>query len=111
MSSLRRGLAAFNSYDEDGRVTAILLHLQHASEMLLKAALVQMRIGIFDKTGRSHGFEKCLNLARSHCRLNENQAGVMRAVDSLRDAEQHWILVAEEDVLYLHARALVTAVD
>jgi hypothetical protein len=46
-----------------------------------------------------------------HCGLTDGQAGVMRAIDSLRDAEQHWILVTEEDVLYLHARGLVTAVD
>ena len=109
--SLRHGLAAFNSYDEDGRITTVLLHLQHACEMLLKAALVQTRVGIFDKTGRSYRFEKCLNLAKMHCGLTHGEAGVMRAVDSLRDAEQHWIIFTEEDVLYLHARGLVTAVD
>ena len=35
----------------------------------------------------------------------------MRAIDSLRNAEQHWLLCADEDVLYLHARGLVTAFD
>lgn len=111
LCSLRRGLTAFNSYDEDGRVTTVLLHLQHACEMLLKGALIQTRVGIFDKTGRSYGFEKCVNLAKIHCELTDGEAGVMRAVDSLRDAEQHWIVVTEEDVLYLHARGLVTAFD
>lgn len=111
LSSLRRGLTAFNSYDEDGRVTTVLLHLQHACEMLLKSALIQGRIGTFDKTGRSYGFERCVNLARMHCGLTDGEAGVMRAIDSLRDAEQHWILLTEEDVLYLHARGLVTAID
>ncbi|HEX2257645.1 MAG TPA: hypothetical protein VHG92_13290 [Afifellaceae bacterium] len=67
---------------------------------------------MFDKkSGRSHGFEKCVNLARQHCDLSEGAAGVMRAIDSLRDAEQHWLVVAEEDILYLHVRAMVTAVD
>jgi hypothetical protein len=111
LCSLRRGLSAFNSYDDDGRVTTVLLHLQHASEMLLKAALIQKRVGIFDTAGRSYGFEKCVNLAKIHCGLTDGEAGVMRAVDSLRDAEQHWIIVTEEDVLYLHARGLVTAID
>lgn len=111
MCSLRRGLTAFNSYDEDGRITTILLHLQHACEMLLKAALIQTRVGVFDKTGRSYGFEKCVNLAKIHCGLTDGEAGIMRAIDSLRDAEQHWIIVSEEDVLYLHARGLVTAID
>ena len=111
LCSLRRGLSAFNSYDDDGRVTTVLLHLQHASEMLLKGALIQKRVGIFDKAGRSYGFEKCVNLAKIHCGLTDGEAGVMRTVDSLRDAEQHWIIVTEEDVLYLHARGLVTAID
>lgn len=30
-----------NGCNEDGRVTTVLLHMQHASEMLLKAILVQ----------------------------------------------------------------------
>ena len=109
--SLRRGLTAFASYDEDGRITTALLHLQHTCEMLLKGALIQKRVGIFDKAGRSYGFEKCVNLAKMHCGLTDGEAGVMRAIDSLRDAEQHWIIVTEEDVLYLHARGLVTAID
>jgi hypothetical protein len=93
LSSLRRALTVFNGYEEDGRVTTVLLHLQHASEMLLKAALVQAKARIFDqKTGVSIGFEKCLNLARQHCRLTNEEAGVLRTTDSLRDAEQHWIV-------------------
>jgi hypothetical protein len=111
LCSLRRGLTAFNSYDEGGRLTTVLLHLQHACEMLLKGALIQKQVDIFDGTGRSYGFEKCVNLAKMHCGLTDGEAGVMRAIDSLRDSEQHWILATEEDVLYLHARGLVTAID
>lgn len=112
VSSLRRGVSAYNSYDEDGRTTTVLLHLQHACEMLIKAALVQRNVAVFDrKSGRSLGFEKCVNLARQHCPIPEGAAGVMRAIASLRDAEQHWLLVVEEDILYLHIRALVTAID
>jgi hypothetical protein len=112
LSSLRRGLSAYNGYDEDGRMTTVLLHLQHACEMILKAALIQKKLSIFDaKSGRSFGFEKCTNLARQYCGLSEEAAGVMRAVDSLRDAEQHWIIFAEEEVIYLHIRALITAID
>jgi hypothetical protein len=55
ISSMRSAMAAFNSPDDDGRVTRVLLHLQHAFEMLLKAALVQDRMQVFDKRpdGRS----------------------------------------------------------
>ena len=111
LSSLRRGLSSFNSYEDDGRVTSVLLHFQHACEMLLKAALVQNCVQIFDKSGRTFSLEKCANLAKQHCGITDGEAGLMRAIDSLRNAEQHWLVWADEDVLYLHARGLVTAVD
>ena len=112
LSSLRTGLESFNSFNEDGRSTTVLLHLQHSSEMLIKAALVQNRIPIFDKkSATSLGFTKCINLAQAHCGVTEQEAGVMRAIDSLRDAEQHWFIVVSEQLLYIHARALVTVVD
>lgn len=114
LASMRCGLGAFNSFHEDGRLTTTLLHLQHACEMLLKAALVQKKIEVFDrKTGTSIGFEKCVNLAsqRHTCHLSQSDAGTLRAIDSLRDAEQHWLVVVEEDLLYLHIRALVTIFD
>lgn len=114
LASLRCGLGAFNSFHEDGRLTTTLLHLQHASEMLLKAALVQKQIGVFDRQkGTSIGFDKCVNLASQvqTCRLSQSDAGTLRAIDSLRDAEQHWFVVVEEELLYLHVRALVTIFD
>ena len=112
ISSLKIGLEAFNGFSEDGRTTKTLLHLQHACEMLLKACLVQRQVNIQDpQKGHSVGFKKCLNLAREHCGFNETQAGVFRAVDSLRDGEQHWLIMVPEDVLFLHARGLVTAID
>lgn len=110
--SLRRAAVAFNSYEDEGRVTLVLLHLQHAFEMLLKAALVQAPVQVFDKKlGRSIGFEKCVNLGREHMRLTEEEAGTLRAIDALRDGEQHWHAHVSEGLLYAHARAGVTLFD
>jgi hypothetical protein len=112
ISSLRTGMSSFNSYEDDGRVTSVLLHLQHACEMLLKAVLAQKKIGVFDnKTGKSIGFDRCLNMAQAKCGISVDEAGIMRSVDSLRDAEQHWIVVIAEDMLYLHTKAVVTSFD
>lgn len=112
ISSLRIAMMTFNSYDDDGRIRTVLLHLQHASEMLLKAALVQAKVKVFDKeSGQSLGFEKCLRLCQNGHGLSAEQAGTMRAIDSLRDAAQHWFVYVAEDLLYLHTRALVTAFD
>jgi hypothetical protein len=112
VASLRRATASFNSYEDDGRITSILLHIQHAFEMLLKAALVQTRVQVFDrKLGRAIGFEKCVNLGHEHLGLREEEAGTLRAIDALRDDEQHWHNYLSEGLLYTHARAAITLFD
>lgn len=89
IASLRIAMVTFNSFDDEGRVTSVLLHLQHACEMLLKAVLSQRRVKVFDaSTGRSLGFEKCLRLCQGSHGLDESEAGAMRAVDALRDDAQ-----------------------
>lgn len=112
ISSLRIGMTSFNSYDDDGRVTSVLLHLQHAGEMLMKGVLSQKRAKVFDKeTGKSIGFEKCLRLCQASHGMSDSEAGVFRAIDKLRDAAQHWFVYVSEDLLYMHTRAMVTAFD
>lgn len=112
IASLKIAMTAFNSFEEEGRICTTLLHLQHAGEMLLKAVLVQKRVPVFDKeAGMSIGFEKCIRLCMQHAALTTEEAGVMRAVNALRDASQHWYIFVSEDLLYMHTRALVTAFD
>lgn len=112
LSSLRRAAQAFNSFEEDGRVTSVLLHLQHAFEMLLKAALREKGVRVFDrKNGRSLSFEKCVNLAAEKLRPKPDQLGLLRAIDALRDDEQHYLGEPTEGLLYLHVRAAVTLFD
>ena len=110
--SMKRAMSSFNSYDDDGRVCSVLLHLQHACEMLLKAVLMQNKVKVFDeKSGKSIPFSRALHICRQEYGLDEAEAGTMRMIDALRDAEQHWFTLVEEDVLYLHTRAIVTVFD
>lgn len=115
LDSLIFTIEAFNSPHEAGRATRVLLHLQHAFEMLLKAALVQTKDKrVFDsETGRSIGFERCVRLAAENniIKLGESDAGTLRAIDAMRDDEQHWFNIVSEQLLYLHARAGVTLFD
>ncbi|WP_410582514.1 DUF3644 domain-containing protein [Amycolatopsis sp. lyj-108] len=115
VGSLTCAVEAFNSPHDTGRVTRVLLHLQHAFEMLLKAALVQTgEKNVFDReTGRSIGFEKCVRLAAGNdiIKLEDTDAGTLRAIDAMRDDEQHWFNIVPEQLLYLHARAAVTLFD
>nr|WP_205749918.1 hypothetical protein [Brevibacterium sp. S22] len=107
-------MTAFNSPQEDGRTTVVLLHLQHAFEMLLKSALVQGRAKVFDKkSGRSIGFEAAINQASqlAGLKVTQDEAGTLRAVNALRDDQQHWFNDVSEGLLYLHARAAVTLFD
>jgi hypothetical protein len=112
IGSLRRAVRAFNDYEEEGRSSTVLLHFQHAFEMLLKAGLVQKGQRVFDpRDGRAIGFEKCLNLACEHLGVSEEEAGTLRALDSLRDDEQHWMTTVSEGILYIHCRAGTTLFD
>jgi hypothetical protein len=112
VASLKRALESFNSHDDDGRSEAVLLMLQHASEMLVKAMLVQKGQDVFEKQkGTSIGLERALNIAQSNGWLNATQAGAIRVIDAMRDQAQHWMIVVPEDALYINARALITVLD
>lgn len=114
LSSMRAGMTAFNSPHDDGRVTDVLLRLQHAFEMLLKASLVQGGKSGFDKkTGRSIGFEAAVRQCQqlTGLKITDEEAGTLRAIDAMRDQEQHWLTEVDEGLLYLHARASVTLFD
>jgi hypothetical protein len=43
--------------------------------------------------------------------LTPQEAGLLRTIDAFRDAEQHWMIIVPEDLLFLHARGFVTAFD
>lgn len=114
LSSMRTAMTSFNSPHDDGRATCVLLHLQHAFEMLLKASLSQGGAKVFDKkTGRSIGFEAAVNQARQlpQVKLTDDEAALLRTIDALRDDEQHWFNDVAEGLLYLYARSGVTLFD
>lgn len=96
-------------------MTTVLLHAQHAFEMLLKAALNQRQVNVFDKsTGRSIGFEQVVRRRTAQTtgiKLTDEEAGTLRAIDALRDDEQHWYNDVDEALLYVHLRAAVTLFD
>lgn len=115
IASLRTGVAAFNGLEDDARTTTVLLHLQHAFEMLLKAILEAKKDpGVFDKrTQKSISLERAINRCQQigAVNLTDEEAGVIRHLDAMRDAEQHWYLVVDEGLLYHNARTAVTLFD
>lgn len=112
LHSVRRAAEAFNSLHDEGRRTAVLLHLQHALEMLLKAALHERSVRTFDpESGRSIRFSKCLNLATEKLGLTGDEVGVLRTIDALRADEQHYLAEVSEGMLYLYIRAAISVAD
>ncbi|MGH9739344.1 MAG: DUF3644 domain-containing protein [Candidatus Acidiferrales bacterium] len=86
--SLVLGVELFNRPTDAARAPGVLLMLDHAFEMLLKAA-------IFEKTGRirnqgekkNYGFEKCLNVCQSQLGvINDDQALIGQHLDPMNYA-------------------------
>ena len=110
--SLVLSIEHFNRPSDTGRVDAVLILLDHAFEMLLKAAIIH-RGGKIRKPGESQtiGFDECLRKALSDGRvkfLKEEQVLQLQALNNLRDAAQHYLLDLSEQHLYIHAQAGIT---
>ena len=47
----------------------------------------------------------------SGIKLTQEEAGTLRAIDAMRNDEQHWYNEVDEGILYVHARAAITLFD
>jgi hypothetical protein len=112
LDSLILAVEHFNRPWDRGRITGTLIMLDHAFEMLLKAAILHKGGRIRDKRakqtiGFSDCVRKCLTDAKVKCLTNE-QTLTLQALNSLRDAAQHHLLDLSEQQLYLQAQGGVT---
>lgn len=112
VDSLILSVEHFNRPWDQGRVEAVLILLDHAFEMLLKAALLHRGGEIREaKAKQTIGFDKCVRLALSDGEikfLTPEQALLLQSINSLRDAAQHHLLDISEQHLYLQAQAGLT---
>jgi hypothetical protein len=93
-------------------VTSILIFLDHAFEMLLKAAILH-RGGVIRKRGESEtlGFDACVRTGLSDGKvkfLTEEQTFTLQMLNGLRDAAQHHLITIQEAQLYIHAQSAIT---
>jgi hypothetical protein len=115
IESLTLSIELFNRPHGAGRTEAVLLHADHAFEMLLKA-VIRHRGGEIRKSGEAHtiGFKdclsKCLGNADIKC-LSPEQAITLQALNGWRDAAQHYLLELSEPELYVAAQGAVTLFD
>ncbi len=112
IDSLVLSIDHFNRPWDRGRQETVLILLDRAFELLLKAAIVHQDGRIREAKARETiGFDKCVRKCLSDVQvrcLDENEAITIQMINSLRDAAQHYILDISEDQLYLHAQAGVT---
>ena len=110
--SLILGIELYNRPNNRGRVSGTLIFLNHAFEMLLKAAIVHRGGDIQErKSGETINFGDCIRRGTSDGQikfLTEPQTVLLRAINNLRNAVQHYFVDVSENLLYLHIQSGVT---
>ena len=109
-NSLILAIELFNRPQDRGRTEAVLILLQHAFEMLLKAIIVDKTGVVHEKSQRfTYGFERCLRIAHEELQLlSQDERSTLSNLDSQRDIVSHYFSVLSEDLLYVHAQSATT---
>ena len=107
--SLLLGVELFNRPSDTGRTSGTLIFIDHSFEMLLKSAIVHRGGQIRERrSSNTIGFDACVRKAQSDSNLSfltKEQAIILRALNSLRDAEQHYMQAISEGQLYFHVQS------
>ena len=115
LDSLIISIEFFNRPSERGRADSVLILLDHAFEMLLKAAILHRGGKIRPRRAKQTiGFDACVRKALSDDSvrfLSDEQALTLQTINALRDAAHHYLLEISEQQLYLHCQAGVTLFD
>ena len=112
VESLVIGIEHFNRPSENCRKTSVLLMLDHAFEMLLKAALGHRGVSLRKAdTGYALGINECLNKATDDGDvrfLSADEHRTLAVLNGLRDQAQHYVVDVSEQILYTVAQSSVT---
>lgn len=112
VDSLVLGIEHFNRPTEIGRYASVLIMLDHAAEMLLKAALAKRGNSLRNpKNGYTHSVEYCLTLANEDPTLrflSTDERRTIQVLNALRDQAQHFVVEISEELLYTVSQGVVT---
>lgn len=113
LSSLVLSVDHFNASSDKGRAEAVLIFLDHAFEMLLKASLVERGTKIREKGAKNTiGFDHCVRKALTEGDgvqfLTDDQALNLQIINNYRDAAQHYMLDISEQLLYTASQTGLT---
>ena len=110
IDSLTLAIELFNRPTEVGRTHGVLILMQHAFEMLLKACILQRTGSIHDREQRyTYGFDRCLTVATEQLKvITADERATLSILDAQRDQAAHYYVEMSEDILYVHAQSGVT---
>ena len=112
IESLTLSIELFNRPNDSGRVHGVLIFLDHAMEMFLKAAILHRGGRIRERRAKQTiGFDACVRKALSDGDikfLTKEQALTLQTINGQRDAAQHYLLDMAEQHLYLLSQAGLT---
>lgn len=112
IDSLVLAVEKFNCPWDRGRPEVVLILLDRAFELMLKAVIVHRGGHIRElRASQTIGFDKCVRVCLSDAKvkcLTEEQALTVQVINSLRDAAQHYMVEVSEQQLYLYCQAGVT---
>lgn len=112
VDSLILSISHFNNPWDKGRKEAVLILIDRAFELLLKAIILHKGGKIREAYARETiGHEKCVRKCISQPKvkcLTEEQGLTIQIINSLRDAAQHDIVELSEQELYMYSQAGVT---
>lgn len=112
VDSLIISISHFNNPWDRGRKEAVIILLDRAFELILKAIILHKGGKIREAYARETiGHEKCVRKCISQPKikcLTEEQGLTIQIINSLRDAAQHDIVELSEQELYMYSQAGVT---
>ncbi|KAB1441536.1 DUF3644 domain-containing protein [Pseudodesulfovibrio senegalensis] len=112
VDSLILAVEHFNRPWNRGRIEAVLILMDHAFELLLKASILQRGGKIRHKGDKNTiGFDASVRRGLTDGKvkfLTEEQALTLQTINGLRDAAQHYLIDLSEGQLYIHAQSGVT---
>lgn len=114
LDSMFLAISHFNSPHDRGRVEAVLIFLDRAFELLLKATLLARGERIRDKgdantIGMKAAIRRCVSGGKSSKpAMTEEDGLTIQNINLLRDAAQHYLVGVSEAQLFIHTQAGVT---
>lgn len=108
----------FNRPHETGRLSSVLLHLNHSIEMILKSTLLRHNYDVRKDNGHTIELGKCINVLCGGTRddpsldlLSEDEKITLEEIAGHRNEAMHGNSVIGEQLLYAYTRSGLSIID